>query len=249
MNRLKNKVALITGAAQGLGEAIAIGYAKEGAITVITDINVNVLEKVAKQLRESGAEVLSVELDVTSEARWKEVVDMVVKKYGQLDIVVNNAGIGTHGNIETTTYDSWKKVLNVNLDSAFLGTKYGAEAMIQKGNSGSIINISSIAGLVGDAELLAYSASKGGIRLFTKSAAIHLAKKKTGIRVNSIHPAYMNTELMKLVPNPDDMLAATPMGYFGDPGMIAQGAIYLGSEESAYTTGSELVIDGGYTAI
>lgn len=249
MKRLENKVAIITGAAQGLGEAIARGYASEGAITVLTDIKLKGLEKLEKELRESGAEVLVLELDVTNESRWKEVIKTVTEKYGQLDILVNNAGIGIHGNIETTTFDSWKKVLNVNLDSVFLGTKYGAEAMIQKGNKGSIINISSIAGLVGDAELLAYSASKGGIRLFTKSAAIHLAQKKTGIRVNSIHPAYMNTELMKLVPNPDDMLAATPMGYFGDPEMIAQGAIYLGSDESAYSTGSELVIDGGYTAI
>ena len=247
MNRLNNKVAIITGAAQGLGEAIARGYAREGAIIVLTDIKLKELEKLEKELQESGAEVLVMELDVTTESRWKEVINIVTEKYGQLDILVNNAGIGIHGNIETTTFDSWKKVLNVNLDSVFLETKYGAEAMIQKGNKGSIINISSVAGLVGDAELLAYSASKGGVRLFTKSAALHLAKK--GIRVNSIHQAYMNTELMKLVPNPDDMLAATPMGHFGDPDMIAQGAIYLGSEESAYSTGSELVIDGGFSAI
>lgn len=249
MNRLENKTALVTGAAQGLGEAIARGYAMEGATVVLTDIKLAELENLEKELRKTGAEVMALELDVTNENRWKEVIQKVVEKYGQLDILVNNAGIGTHGNIETTTYESWKKVLNVNLDSVFLGTKYGTEAMIKKGNKGSIINISSIAGLVGDAELLAYSATKGGIRLFTKSAAIHLAKKKTGIRVNTIHPAYMNTELMKLVPNPEDMLAATPMGHFGDPDMIAQGAIYLGSDESAYSTGTELVIDGGYTAI
>lgn len=249
MKRLEKKVAIITGAAQGLGEAIARGYAREGAITVITDIKLSDLEKLEKELRTNGAEAFALELDVTDESRWKEVIRTVIEKYGQLDILVNNAGIGIHGNIESTTFESWKKVLNVNLDSVFLGTKYGIDAMKKKGNKGSVINISSIAGLVGDSELLAYSASKGGIRLFTKSAAIYLAQKKTGIRVNSIHPAYMNTELMKLVPNPEDMLAATPMGHFGDPDMIAQGAIYLGSEESAYTTGSELVIDGGYTAI
>ncbi|MEX0609638.1 MAG: glucose 1-dehydrogenase [Balneolaceae bacterium] len=247
MKRLENKIAIITGAAQGLGEAIARGYAKEGATTVITDINLEKLEKVESDLRDSGAEVFAIALDVTSEAQWKDVVNEVVEKYGQLDIVVNNAGIGTHGNLETTSFESWKNVLNVNLDSVFLGTKYGAEAMHQKGNKGSIINMSSVAGLVGDSELVAYSASKGGVRLFTKSAALDLAKK--GIRVNSIHPAYMNTELMKLVPNPEDMLQATPMGHFGDPDMIAQGAIYLGSEESAYSTGSELVIDGGFAAV
>ena len=249
MNRLNNKIALVTGAAQGLGEAIARGFAKEGATVILTDINLAELKNLEEELHKTGAEVMALELDVTNEDRWKEVIQKVTEKYGQLDILVNNAGIGTHGNIETTTYESWKKVLNVNLDSVFLGTKYGAQAMIKRGNKGSIINISSIAGIVGDAELLAYSATKGGIRLMTKSAAIHLAKKKTGIRVNSVHPAYMNTELMKLVPNPEDMLAATPMGSFGDPEMIAQGAIYLGSDESAYSTGTELVIDGGYTAI
>src|SRR5690554_6366818 len=134
MKRLENKVALITGAAQGLGEAIARGYAKEGAKTVITDINLETLKKVESDLRESGAEVLALELDATNEERWIEVVNEVVERYGQLDIVVNNAGIGTHGNIETTTFDSWKKVQNVNLDSVFLGTKYGAEAMLKYGN-------------------------------------------------------------------------------------------------------------------
>lgn len=247
MNRLKNKVALVTGAAQGLGEAISRGYAREGAKTVITDIKVETLKNLEKELNDTGIEVLALELDVTDEAQWKEVIKAVVDRFGQLDILVNNAGIGLHGNIETTAYEDWKKVLNVNLDSVFLGTKYAAKAMIKKGNKGSIINISSIAGLVGDSELLAYSATKGGMRLFTKSAALHLAKK--GIRANTIHPAYMDTELMKLVPNPKDMLAATPMGHFGDPDMVAQGAIYLGSDESAYSTGSELVIDGGYTAI
>ncbi len=213
---------------------------------MITDINMDSLKKLESEFRETGAVTLALQLDVTDEARWKEVINAVVEKYGQLDVVVNNAGIGTHGNLETTTYKSWKKVLNVNLDSVFLGTKYGAEAMLRKKNKGSIINISSAAGLVGDPELLAYCASKGGIRLFTKSAALHLARK--GIRVNSIHPGYINTDLMELVPNPEEMLAITPIGHFGEPEMVAQGAIYLASEESAFSTGSELVIDGGMTA-
>lgn len=248
MNRLENKVALITGAAKGLGEAIARGYSREGSAVVISDIDLNNLKKVEQDLSESDAGILALGLDVTQEEQWKEVINTIIERFGRLDIVVNNAGIGTHGNIETTSFDGWKKLLNINLDGVFLGTKYGVEAMAMNGNKGSIINMSSIAGIVGDPELLAYSASKGAIRLFSKSAALHLAKNKTGIRVNTIHPGYMNTDLIQLVPDPDEMLKAVPMDTFGDPDMITQGAIYLGSDESAFTTGSELVIDGGYTA-
>jgi NAD(P)-dependent dehydrogenase (short-subunit alcohol dehydrogenase family) len=245
--RLEGKVAIITGAANGLGKAIALGYAREGAKLVLTDINIESLGKVAEEVKEIGAQAISFELNVICEERWKEVVKETLDHFGQLNIVVNNAGIGTHGNIETTTFEEWKKLLDINLNGVFLGTKYGAEAMLANGSKGSIINMSSIAGLVGDSELLAYSASKGAVRLFSKSAALHLAKK--GIRVNTIHPGYMNTDLIQLVPDPSAMIAAMPLGYLGDPAMIAQGAIYLGSDESAFSTGSELVIDGGYTAV
>lgn len=249
MKRLENKVALITGAAQGLGKAIAVGYAREGASLAISDVNMEKLREVKKEIASSGSEVIAFELDVANEEQWKSVINEAIEKFGRLDIVVNNAGVGTHGNIETTSFEDWKKLLSINLDGVFLGTKYGAQAMIEKGNKGSIINMSSVAGLVGDSELLAYSASKGGVRLFSKSAALHLAQKKTGIRVNTIHPGYINTELIKLVPDPSEMIDKTPMGRFGDPEMIAQGAIYLGSDESSFSTGSELVIDGGYNAI
>ncbi|MHA6253472.1 glucose 1-dehydrogenase [Oceanobacillus sp. CAU 1775] len=247
MGRLEGKVAIITGAAAGLGKAIALGYAKEGAKIVISDINEERLQLVEQEINNLNGDVLSYNLDVTNEDQWKDIVKVTVEKFGHLNIVVNNAGIGTHGNIETTTFEDWKKLLDINLNGVFLGTKYGTEAILASGSKGSIINMSSIAGLVGDSELLSYSASKGAVRLMSKSAALHLAKK--GIRVNTIHPAYMNTELMELVPDPSAMIDATPMGHLGDPEMIAQGAIYLGSDESAYTTGSELVIDGGYTAI
>lgn len=249
VKRLENKVALITGGAQGLGKAIAQGYSREGASLVISDINMEKLEEVEKELADSGSDVIALKHDVSSEEQWKSVIDKTIEKFGQLDIVVNNAGVGTHGNIESTSFEDWKKLLSVNLDGVFLGTKYGAQAMIDNGNKGSIINMSSIAGLVGDSELLAYSASKGGIRLFSKSAALHLAEKGTEIRVNTIHPGYMDTELIDLVPDTSEMIDKTPMGRFGDPEMIAQGAIYLGSDESSYSTGSELVIDGGYSAI
>ena len=245
--RLEGKVAIITGAAAGLGKAIALGYAREGAKVVIADINEERLQQVEKQINELGGEVLSYNLNVTNEEQWKDIVKVTVEKFGHLNIVVNNAGIGTHGNIETTTFEDWKKLLDINLNGVFLGTKYGAEAILASGSKGSIINMSSIAGLVGDSELLSYSASKGAVRLMSKSAALHLAKK--GIRVNTIHPGYMNTELMELVPDQSAMINAMPLGHLGDPEMIAQGAIYLGSDESAFSTGSELVIDGGYTAI
>ncbi len=248
MGRLQNKIALVTGAAQGLGKAIANEFAKEGAKVVLIDINEEGLFKVGKEIHEHGGEVLPMKLDVTNEEQWKVVINNILEKYGQLDVVVNNAGVGTHGNIETTTYESWKRVLNINLDSVFLGTKYGAEAMMKKGNGGSIINISSTEGIVGNPDLLAYSASKGGVKLMTKSAALHLAKKNTNIRVNTIHPGYINTELMKLVPNQDEVSSLVPQGIIADPSVIGQAAVYLASDESTYTTGSELVVDGGLTA-
>jgi len=201
MKRLSNKIAIVTGAASGLGEAIAKGFSREGAKVIITDVNAEGLKNVETDIVNNCGTVLSLEQDVTSEAGWKNVIKSL-HKFEYIDIVVNNAGVGIHGNIESTSFEDWKKVLDINLNNVFLGTKYGAEAMIKKGIQGSIINISSIAGLVGDAELLAYSASKGAIRLFNKSAALHLAKSKSGIRVNSIHPGYMNTSLMKLVADP-----------------------------------------------
>lgn len=246
MKRLENKVALITGAAAGLGEAIARAYSREGAKLILTDVNEPQLKKVSDDLRKYGSEIVDAVLDVRNEERWKEIMTLTERKFGKLNIVVNNAGIGTHGNIETTTFEDWKKLLDINLNGVFLGTKYAVEAMLKTKSEGSIINMSSIAGLVGDEELLSYSASKGAVRLFSKSAALHLAKKS--IRVNTIHPGYMNTELIKLVPDPEAMLQNVPMHYFGDPEMIAQGAVYLGSDESKFSTGSELVIDGGYTA-
>ncbi len=246
--RLQNKVSIVTGAASGLGKAIAIRFAQEGAKVVLTDINEDALNEVAELIRNNGSETLKIKHDVASEENWKQVIHQTLETYNRVDVVVNNAGVGIHGNIETTTFESWKKILSINLDGVFLGTKYGVEAMRAKGNGGSIINMSSIAGIVGDSELLSYSATKGGVRLLTKSAAIHLAKNKTGIRVNSIHPGYINTPLIELVPNYDEIVAAHPVGHLGDPEDIALGAVYLASDESKFTTGSELVIDGGYTA-
>ncbi|RFU65095.1 glucose 1-dehydrogenase [Peribacillus glennii] len=248
MNRLAGKIALVTGAAQGLGEAISKAFGKEGAHVILTDINEKHLEETTNEIKNEGCSASSLYLDVTNEEKWKEVTNSVLEQFGQLDILVNNAGIGVHGNIESTTFESWKNVLNINLDGTFLGTKYGAEAMIKAGNGGSIINMSSIAGLVGDPELLAYAASKGGVRLLTKAAALHLSKTKTNIRVNSIHPGYINTELIHLVPNVDEILSMVPMNKLGDPDVIGQAAVYLASDDSSFTTGSELVIDGGYTA-
>jgi NAD(P)-dependent dehydrogenase (short-subunit alcohol dehydrogenase family) len=246
--RLKGKAAFVTGAASGLGRAIAAQFADEGAMLAITDINEKGLQEFAVQLRNGGAQVLDLKHDVSKEEDWLEVIRLTMERFGKIDIVVNNAGVGIHGNVETTTFDGWKQVMNTNLDSVFLGTKYGAQAMISKGNGGSIINMSSIAGMVGDSELLAYSASKGGVRLLTKSAAIHLAKTKTGIRVNSIHPGYIDTPLSGLIPYYEEIVAAHPVGHFGNPMDIAHAAVYLASDDSQFMTGSELVIDGGYTA-
>jgi len=248
IDRLSGKVAVITGAAQGLGFEIAKAFVRESATVVLTDINEEKLEDTTNSLKDSNGNVSYLALDVTDESEWEDTIEKVVDKYGRLDILVNNAGLGLHGNVETTTYDEWKKVLDVNLNGVFLGMKYGTKAMLDAENGGSIINMSSDAGITGNPELYAYSASKGAVKLMTKSAALHLAEKKPNIRVNSIHPGYMNTDLINEEPNPEAVIENIPMKKLGNPEMIGHAAVYLASDESSFSTGSELVIDGGATA-
>lgn len=246
--RLEGKISLITVGASGLGKAMAILFAKEGSKVVVTDVNEAGGNDVVKEIEETGGKALFLKHDVTKEEEWESVIDRALKAYGKLDVLVNNAGVGSQANVEECTFEQWRFLMSINLDGVFLGTKHGILAM-KKGESCSIINMSSIEGLVGDANLAAYNTSKGGVRLLTKSAALHCAKSNYSIRVNSIHPGYIQTPMIGEDPQVQKHLESLhPVGHLGEPIDIAYGALYLASDESKFTTGSELVIDGGYTA-
>jgi len=252
--RLKNKVALVTGGASGIGKATAIRMLQEGAIVIITDIDVVVGESCIEELNALDLEALFIHQDVSLAADWTRVAESILHTFGKLDILVNNAGIVKPLNIEQETLSSWQQTMAVNVDSVFLGTQTGIRLMKEKG--GSIINMSSIEGIRGEAQAIAYTASKGAVRNFTKSAALHCAKMKYGIRVNSLHPGFINTPMVAnaiaKMENGDAFVQATlqkiPMGELGEAVDIANGVVFLASNESRYMTGSELVIDGGYLA-
>ena len=254
--RLENKVALITGAAHGVkGEMMGFGgaaawlFAEEGAKVVLTDIDADAGEKTAAQMREEGHDAIFRNLDVTDESDWTAAVRAAIDAYGRLDILVNNAGSGARATVEDTTEAAWESQMDVHAKGCFLGTKYAVPHMRAAGG-GSIINISSIYGIVGSETSTAYHAAKGASRIFTKSAAVQLAQD--GIRVNSVHPGFMLTPLTRdsfgTEPRRSQLLDRIPMRRIGEPMEIARGILYLASDESAFVTGSELVIDGGMTA-
>lgn len=254
MGRVKGKVALVTGAGLGLGRAAALLLAREGARVIVTDFREIEGATTADAIVSAGGEAMFLKQDVAKEEDWKRVVASTVARFGGLDILVNNAGVALAASVEATTLDQWRWLMSINLDGVFLGTKYAIGVMKAKG--GSIINLSSIEGLIGDPNLAAYNASKGGVRLFTKSAALHCAKAGYKIRVNSIHPGYILTPMVEaFAASQGDAAAAKtaiaamhPLGHIGEPDDIAYGVLYLASDESKFVTGSELVIDGGYTA-
>ena len=254
--RLKGKVALITGGCSGIGEAIAYRYAAEGARVVVGDVDLERGSQLEEQLREGGCDALFVELDVTLPAQWQSALDRIEQRLGQLDILVNNAGIVIPGTVESCTFEEWDRVQSVNCDAVFIGTQAVIERM--KSYGGSIINVSSIEGLIGEPMAAAYNASKGAVRIFTKSAALHCAERGYGIRVNSLHPGYVATPLVQnaLAKMTADeaqafsarVLANIPLGRMAEPTEITGAAVFLASDDSVYMTGSELVVDGGYTA-
>jgi len=256
MDRVKNKVAIVTGGASGLGKSSAILLAREGAKIVVTDIDEENGKKVAQDIKNDGGEAIFIKQNVSKEDEWKMVIDRTLKTYGKLNILANSAGIGVGGNVEEVTLADWKKLLSINLDGSFLGTQYAIKAMKETGEGGSIINFSSIEGLIGDPNLPAYNASKGGVTIFTKSAALHCAKQGYKIRVNSIHPAYIWTPMVEnllkaqgdVEKGKKQLESLHPVGHLGEPDDIGYGVVYLASDESKFMTGSELVIDGGYTA-
>lgn len=262
---LDGKVALITGGARGLGAEIAHTLATAGATVMITDVLEDLGKKTVESLTKSGTQAGFITQDVTCEADWENTVDQTVKQFGGLDIVVNNAGIEICALFENTSVEDFQRILDVNVTGVFLGLKHAAKAMKpggSAGNGGTVINLSSVAGLRGYGGLGAYCGSKGAVKLLTKAAAIEFANLKYGIRVNSIHPGLIPTNMGESVlqgfvdagmaGTVEQVKAAfersTPLGMIGQPSDIANAALYLASDQSPWVTGAEIVVDGGTTA-
>ena len=257
MGRLDNKVAIITGSAEGIGEATAKLFSKEGAKVVVADINEKKGQQVANEIGRSGGDAFFFLLDVTKEEQWKSLMDMTTQKYGKLNVIVNNAGISRAKDIENTSLKDWNDIMNVNATGVFLGTKYAIETMKDNGELCSIINRSSIDGQIAESGLFAYCASKGAVTILTKSAALCCGEKGYKIRVNSVHPGYVHTALTEEEARgyglePEEYFAKVgkqhPLGCIGEPDDIAFIDVYLASDESKWTTGAEFVVDGGWTA-
>jgi NAD(P)-dependent dehydrogenase (short-subunit alcohol dehydrogenase family) len=259
MGRVLDKVALVTGGSSGIGRGCAIRLAEEGAKVVVTDIDEEMGSQTVNAITTAGGQAMLLHHDVTQEADWTSVVEHVVSTWGGLHILVNNAGIAIGGSILDLSLADWQRQQAINLDGVFLGVRTAIPHMIASGY-GSIINMSSVAGLKGSANLSAYNATKGGVRLFTKGVALECANSRWPIRVNSVHPGVIDTPIWTKV-NPDifaagentvdiDQRAQTivPIGEVGYPSDIANGVLFLACEESRYITGTELVIDGGLSA-
>ena len=247
--RLDGKVAFISGGARGMGAVEAKLFAQEGAKVAIGDVLEDEGRQVEVEINEAGGSAIFMRLDVTSEVEWRRAVQSTVDAFGRLHILVSNAGISAQGMVEGTTEEDWDRVMDINAKGVFLGAKAAIPEMRSAGG-GSIINISSQLGLVGVNNSTAYQASKGVVRLFTKATAIQYARD--GIRCNSVHPGPVVTPMTAAsradLGRYQTMLSAIPLGRFGQPEEVANGVLYLASDESSFVTGSELVIDGGWTA-
>ncbi|HQP20471.1 MAG TPA: glucose 1-dehydrogenase, partial [Phenylobacterium sp.] len=251
--RVEGKVALVTGAGSGLGAESARRLAREGAAVVLTDISADAGQAVADGIADAGGKALFLTQNVADQARWAEVVAETLKAFGRLDVLVNNAGVAGGGPLLETTFEAWRQLMDINLDGVFLGMKAAAPVMVEAGR-GSIINLSSILGKVGSPGAPAYCASKGGVALLSKATALELAP--FGVRVNSVHPGFIETPMvagaLRDVENANEMrdmiISRHALGRLGVPREIADGIVFLASDESSFMTGSELVIDGGYTA-
>ncbi len=256
MRRVENKVALVTGAGMGLGRAAAFLLASEGAKIAVTDIDVAAGEATADEIKSRGEDAIFYHHDVTDEDHWSAVLAAVEDRFGRLDVLVNNAGIAIAKNVEETSLDDWRRTMAVNADGVFLGCKH-AIALMKASGGGSIINLSSIDGIIGEANLAAYCASKGAVRTLTKSVAVHCAEKRYGIRCNSIHPGYIWTpqtenylrDLGALDAEKAVALSRHPIGRLGEPDDVAYMVLYLASDESKFVTGAEMVVDGGYLMV
>lgn len=256
MKRLIDKVCLVTGAASGIGLAIAETFVAEGARVLMSDIDATRGEAEAARLRAQGHEVWFEAHDVTDEARWKQILQGLNERWGRLDVLVNNAGIAILADVESLTLAQWRKVNAVNLDAVFIGTQQAIGIM--KAHGGSIINVASIEGVIGEPMVPSYNASKGGVRIFSRAAAAHCARRGYSIRINNLCPGYAATAMISaglqemgsdLAQQFQDYLhQRIPMGRLGGTDEIAKGALFLASDDSSYMTGADLVIDGGYLA-
>lgn len=249
MDKLRNKVALVTGAGAGIGRATALAMAGEGAHVVATDYAAETAEQTADIARSQGNEAMHLALEVSDEAGWQEAIHQVIEIYGRLDVLVNNAGILLFKPMVETSVEEWDRIFAVNTRGVFLGCKHAARTMIESGG-GSIVNISSIYGLIGPPGASAYQASKGAVRLLTKGAAAELAPH--GIRVNSVHPGVIRTEMTRELladsRTADTLLGPTLIRRPAEPKEVAAAVVFLASDDASYMTGSELVVDGGYTS-
>jgi NAD(P)-dependent dehydrogenase (short-subunit alcohol dehydrogenase family) len=251
MQRVKEKIALITGGASGIGKAAAILLAKEGAQVIVSDINIKSANETANKIGDSA---IAYEHDVTKEESWKVILNKIKEQFGSLNILVNCAGIAMIGSIEDTSLEAWKNIHAVDLDSVFLGCKTALPIMINNG-PGSIINLSSISGIIAGHNLAAYNSAKAGVRHLTKSVALHCAKQNYDIRCNSIHPAFINTSMLdNILPDGnreeglERLSRQVPIGRVGEVDDVAWAIVYLASEESKFMTGAEIVLDGGLSA-
>lgn len=265
-HRLEGRVAFISGALRGIGLAIAERCVSEGAQVVLADLDAEDSEIATATLKRLGGAASYLKADVTREDDWQRAGEFVAQRFGKLHILVNNAGTDLTGPVETQTLEAWRRIMAINVDGVFLGTKAFVPLLAASGSQvaggSSLINVSSIMGLVGYSEVSAYNASKGAVRLFTKGIAIEFAAKKMPIRANSIHPGFVMTPLLKAgfqrwvdkgaAEKIEDlvatMAATTPIGRLADPSEIAGAAFFLASADSSYMTGAELVVDGGWTA-
>jgi 3alpha(or 20beta)-hydroxysteroid dehydrogenase len=249
-SRLEGKVALITGGARGMGASEAQLFLDEGAKVVITDILDEVGQETARRLSPDGSRCIFYHHDVTNEAEWESVVADAIGAFGQIDVLVNNAGIFEQGSILDTSLKNFERTMDINVTGVFLGMKAVAPHMVQR-KQGSIINISSVAGLNGTPGFVAYGASKWAVRGMTKGVAKELAP--FGVRVNSIHPGIIDTPMLQTFDEAGEgvremVRTRIPLGYEAEPIHVARLALYLGSDDSAYSTGSEFIVDGGWSA-
>ena len=252
MGRLEGKTSLVTGAASGIGLQTSIRLAEEGARVMMSDIT---LEEGRQQAEKLGANATFLKLDITEEEEWISVLDETVKRFDRLDILVNSAGMVLIADVEQITLEDWRKVHAVNLDGTFLGCKHGVRVMKEFG-AGSIINLSSVSGMIGGFNLAAYNSSKGAVRMLTKSVALHCARAGYGIRCNSIHPTFIETPMLESMildsPDPEKarqtLVRQVPLRRIGKPDDVANMIVYLASDESTFVTGTEMVIDGGVIA-
>ena len=256
MGRVDGKIALVTGAAQGLGAATAVMLANEGAMVALSDIRLDGAREVADGINRDHQDcAIAIEHDVTDEAAWQKVLQQVRSDLGGLNILVNNAGIGSIGSVEDETYENWRHVHAVDLDSVFLGCKYALPIIAESGG-GSIVNISSISGIIAGHNLAAYNSAKAAVRHLSKSVALHCARAGNNIRCNSVHPVFIDTPILDGMARGGDRKVALqklgrqiPLGRVGQPDDVAYAVLYLASDESKFVTGSEIKVDGGISAM